>query len=65
MAKKIDALDAAAKVVGEAGLPMTAKEMIDQMAAKATGNHRAARLCLGREDRRLGYTPFPTGHVPH
>lgn len=33
-AKKVSALDAAAKVLGEAGQPMTTKEMIEAMAKK-------------------------------
>lgn len=33
-AKKMSALDAAAKVLGETGEPMTTKELIDAMAAK-------------------------------
>jgi len=33
-AKKLSALDAAAKVLGEAGVPMNCKEMIEAMAAK-------------------------------
>ena len=32
--KKLSALDAAAKVLGETGEPMTTKELIDAMAAK-------------------------------
>lgn len=32
--KKISALDAAAKILAEAGAPLTAKEMIEGMAAK-------------------------------
>jgi len=32
--KKLSALDAAAKVLGETGEPMTVKELIDAMAAK-------------------------------
>ena len=33
-AKKLSALDAAAKVLGETGQPMSCKEMIEAMAAK-------------------------------
>jgi hypothetical protein len=42
-AKKLSALDAAAKVLGEAGQAMTCQEMITQMAAKGYWNSPKGR----------------------
>ena len=42
-AKKTSALDAAVRVLEEAGQPMNCQEMIDQMAARATGPAQRAR----------------------